>query len=153
MKPFILQRRQLVPVPRDEVFAFFDRPENLAEITPADMGFNVLTPSPIVMRRGAVIDYTVNAFPLVTLHWRTLITEYDPPHHFVDEQIAGPYAFWHHTHRFEVVDGGTAIEDEVRYLLPFGPLGNRFGAPLVRPRLKAIFDHRVRVIEQRFGRL
>ncbi|MCB2212457.1 SRPBCC family protein [bacterium] len=151
MNPFILKREQFVPRPRDEVFAFFDRPENLAEITPKDLGFHILTPTPIEMQRGAVIDYTIRPFPGLRLHWRTLITAYDPPHRFVDEQIKGPYAFWHHTHTFEEVEGGTLIRDEVRYLLPFGTLGNRLGAGLVRNRVEHIFNHRTQVIRKQFG--
>lgn len=151
MQPFVLKREQIAPRPIDEVFAFFNQPENLAEITPRELGFQILTPTPIEMKRGALIDYTISILPGIRLHWRTLISAYDPPHRFVDEQLAGPYAFWHHTHTFEEVEGGTLIRDEVRYMLPFGWLGNQFGSLLVKSRLKAIFDHRMQIIRDKFG--
>lgn len=151
MKPFVLKREQFIPRPIDEVFAFFDKPENLADITPRELDFTLLTPTPILMRRGALIDYLIRPFPFLRLHWRTLITGYDPAHQFVDEQLVGPYTFWHHTHTFEETDGGTIIHDEIRYLLPFGWLGNHFGAPFVHSRLNVIFDYRTRVIREHFG--
>ncbi|MCB2198581.1 SRPBCC family protein [bacterium] len=146
----ILETEQLVPRPIKEVFAFFSKPENLAEITPASMGFRTLTPSPIQMKEGALIDYTIRLGGL-PLHWRTMISDYTPPFRFVDEQLAGPYTFWHHTHTFEEVEGGTMIRDTVRYLLPFGPLGKLVHALFVRRQIESIFTHRQRVIRKQFG--
>ena len=85
MKIYELIVTQHINAPLERVFDFFAKPENLSIITPKKMGFNVLTPSPIKMERGALIDYTIKVmgFPL---RWRTLITSYDPPNKFVDEQ-------------------------------------------------------------------
>lgn len=150
MRVHVFESRQTVTAPLDEVFDFFSRPENLERITPPSLGFEILTPPPIAMREGALIDYalTVKGVPM---HWRTLITCYEPPHRFVDEQLKGPYAFWRHEHRFEAVSEGTRIVDEVRYALPFGPLGGLAHRLFVRRDVQRIFEHRTRVIADRFG--
>lgn len=150
MSPHILESAQLVPRPREEVHAFFARPENLGTITPPWLDFRILTPSPVTMERGAVIDYVIRLGPLPT-RWRTLITRHEPPRLFVDEQLQGPYSFWHHTHTFEEVTGGTLIRDRVLYVLPFGALGVLVEKLLIRRQLRAIFAHRRRVIADRFG--
>ena len=150
MKVYILERTQPVKKPLEEVFAFFERPENLSKITPPSLGFEILTPGPVAMHTGAIIDYTIKPMG-PRLHWRTLITDYDPPHKFVDVQLKGPYKFWHHTHTFEQTDEGTLITDRVRYILPFGILGRLAHALLVKRQLKNIFDFRRRVIENYFS--
>ena len=149
MTPYVLERRQFLPVPPDEAFRFFDRPENLADITPAELGFHILTPSPVAMKEGALIDYTVRVLG-VPVRWTTLITSYDPPRGFIDQQLRGPYSFWHHTHTFRAVEGGTEMTDTVRYVLPFGPLGDLVHSLAVRRQLESIFDHRSRAIAGRF---
>lgn len=137
-------RTQHLPLPPDEAFAFFERPENLASVTPDWLDFQLLTPSPVRMREGALIDYTIRQLGL-RLRWRTLITDYQPPLAFTDEQLLGPYALWHHQHRFEAHKGGTRMIDEVHYALPNAlpqwiadPLDRHF----VQPRLEAIFSYR-----------
>ena len=150
MNVHVLEQTQAVAAPLDEVFAFFARPENLAEITPPSMGFQVLTPSPIAMKEGAVVDYVVKVSGL-PMRWRTLITAYEPPHRFVDEQLMGPYSFWHHTHTFNATAaGGTELQDVIRYALPLGPLGELARALVIRRQLASIFTHRRTVIAQRF---
>ena len=134
----------------EEVFAFFGKPENLAHITPPWLGFRILTPSPVAMRQGALIDYQISLGPFPT-RWRSMITAFEPPHLFVDEQLNGPYSFWHHTHRFEAKGSGTVISDEVRYLLPFGPLGKLVHAVTVRRQLQGVFSHRRGVIADYFN--
>lgn len=145
----ILRTRQQVPADLNTVFKFFARPENLAKITPPWLGFNILTPSPIPMRQGAVVDYLIKLGPLPT-RWRTLITTFEPPHLFVDEQLHGPYSFWHHTHRFTAKDGGTLLTDEVRYVLPFGPLGDLAHTLMIKGKLTQIFTSRHRTIAALF---
>lgn len=145
MKVYTLKRKQKVKRPLKEVFNFFDRPENLSKLTPDALGFKILTPPPIVMKEGALIDYTVKVMG-INIHWRTLISTYDPPDKFVDEQLKGPYSFWHHTHRFKEIPEGTSIEDEVHYALPFGIIGRLVHSLFVKRQLKKIFDYRSRTI-------
>lgn len=150
MSVFTLMRTQYIERPLDEVFPFFENPENLARITPASVGFRILTPLPIVMKAGAVIDYTIKVFG-IRRYWTTLITDYEPPFRFVDVQLKGPYTFWHHTHTFESTQRGTLMQDEVRYVLPFGPVGRLVHGLFVKRQLQKIFDHRADVIAEHFG--
>lgn len=150
MKTYQLMREQFVPAPREEVFGFFSRPENLARLTPRELGFEIMTPGPLAMKAGALIDYTIRLFG-VRVRWTTLITSYEPPGKFVDEQLRGPYSFWHHTHLFREADGGTMITDEVRYAMPFGPLGSLAHALFVRRNLRRIFTFREDAIGEIFG--
>jgi ligand-binding SRPBCC domain-containing protein len=146
-----LHRRQWLPRPLDDVFEFFARPENLADITPPWLGFRMLTPGRVTMRAGLVIDYTVRVLGRPT-PWRSVIAEYDPPHGFRDVQVTGPYRRWDHRHDFRAEDGGTAIEDHVIYALPLGPFGAVLEALFVRRQLAAIFEYRRQRIEALFGR-
>jgi ligand-binding SRPBCC domain-containing protein len=153
MRVYTLQREQWVGRALERVFPFFARPENLALITPPGLGFRLLTPRPVTMEPGRVVDYTIRVLGL-PMRWRTLITCYDPPWCFVDEQITGPYSFWHHTHRFSERDGGTLLRDEVCYALPLwlaGPARDLVHVLHVRPALERIFDYRRQVFSRLFG--
>jgi ligand-binding SRPBCC domain-containing protein len=153
MRCYTLQREQWVASPLQRTFPFFAQPENLALITPPSLDFRLLTPLPVNMEKSRIIDYTIRVMGL-PVRWRTLITTYDPPRCFVDEQISGPYSFWHHTHSFEPRDGGTLLYDEVRYALPMaliGPMRGLVHTLYVRPSLQRIFDYREQVFARLFG--
>lgn len=153
MRVHTLRREQWVAEPLERVFPFFAQPKNLALITPPSLGFRLLTPRPAIMEKGRLIDYTIRVLG-VPVRWRTLITRFDPPRCFVDEQLSGPYSFWHHTHRFEQRNGGTYLVDEVHYALPMmlaGPLGDLLYSLYVRPALVRIFDYRQQVFASLFG--
>ncbi len=146
----VLERTQLVPAPRDQVFAFFADAHNLESITPGFLRFQVVTPRPIRMAVGALIDYRLSLYG-VGFRWRTRIDAWEPGVAFVDVQLAGPYRVWRHTHRFEDAPGGTRVSDRVEYALPLGPLGDVAHALFVRRSLARIFDHRRETIAARFG--
>lgn len=145
-----LERSQHVPRGREEVFAFFSDARNLSLLTPPYLRLEILTPSPITMRAGTRIEYTLRLFGL-PMRWRTRIDAWRPGEAFVDVQEAGPYAFWRHTHRFEPTAEGTRIVDVVEYTLPFGFLGRMTRALLVGRVLEGIFDYRGAMIRERFG--
>jgi ligand-binding SRPBCC domain-containing protein len=149
MAEHILKREITINRPRSEVFEFFSNAANLQRITPPDLGFSIITPQPIEMREGATIEYRIrlNGFPM---NWKTLISKWDSPREFVDEQLLGPYKQWIHTHRFEEVgQNQTLITDEVRYRLPLEPFGD-IAHFFVERQLEYIFDFRETAVAEYF---
>jgi ligand-binding SRPBCC domain-containing protein len=145
-----LERTQVVPRPVEEVFPFFADAANLGELTPPFLGFTILTPSPIDMKPGTLIDYRIKLHG-IPMKWRTRIEELVPNERFVDVQLKGPYKTWRHLHTFRAVPGGTELGDVVDYELPLGPLGGLAHAVMVRRQLATIFDYRATVMRARFG--
>ena len=137
----VLERSQVVPVPRPDVFTFFADPRNLEAITPTFLHFSIFPPVPDFLDVESRIDYRLSLFG-VPFRWRTRIAAWQPGVRFVDVQERGPYALWHHTHTFADVEGGTRVSDRVEYRLPLGPLGEVAHPLLVRQTLERIFDHR-----------
>ena len=148
--PYTLEREQWVPAPLEQVFAFFSDAENLETLTPEWLRFQILTPRPIALAAGALIDYRLR-WHGIPLRWRTEITCWQPPHRFEDVQLKGPYRLWHHTHTFQRVDGGTRIGDAVRYALPFGIFGRAAHALSVRRNVEQIFEYRQQKVRTLFG--
>jgi ligand-binding SRPBCC domain-containing protein len=143
MRAFEIRREIWIPQPVDAVFEFFSRAQNLERITPPWLRFRILTPSPIAMRRGAIIEYALRLHGL-PIRWQTRIEEWDPPVGFVDVQVKGPYLLWRHTHRFVPANNGTTVIDRVEYALPFGIVGGVVHHLQVRRDLERIFDYRER---------
>jgi ligand-binding SRPBCC domain-containing protein len=144
----ILDRSQVLPGTPDDVFAFFADARNLEAITPPLLRFEVVTPQPIELRVGALIQYrlTLHGLPV---RWLTSIQAWEPPYRFVDTQVTGPYALWHHTHTFEDHAEGTLMRDVVRYAIGFGPLGELAHRAFVRRDVEKIFDFRRNALNQR----
>jgi ligand-binding SRPBCC domain-containing protein len=144
---WLLRASQLIPLPRAQLFPFFADARNLAVITPPRMGFRIRTAEPIVMREGTLIDYTVRVAG-IPVRWRTLISRWDPPSEFADEQLRGPYALWRHRHSFTAVTSEeTRLDDEVLFRLPFAPLGD-VALPFVKRELRRIFRYRRAAVER-----
>jgi ligand-binding SRPBCC domain-containing protein len=140
-----LTREQTLPGTPDEVFPFFAEARNLERITPPWLHFHVVTQPP-ELRQGALIEYRLKLHG-VPIRWLTQIEEWAPGERFVDVQLRGPYALWHHTHEFEPAgDGRTLMRDTVRYALPFGPLGSLAHRLFVKRDVERIFMFRSSVV-------
>ncbi len=142
MHIYQLRREQVVPLNLEETFAFFSDARNLERLTPSWLHFEVLTPDPIVLQTGSLIDYRLRLRGM-PLRWQSEITVWEPPYRFVDLQRHGPYRLWQHTHTFEPLGSSTIVRDDVRYAVLGDDLVNRF---LVRPDLEHIFDYRTRAL-------
>ena len=149
MKVYSLHYKQIVNRPLDDVFDFFSNPENLSKITPKKLDFNIMTPSPIKMINGQLIDYTIRLFG-IRIHWRTLITDYNPPNSFIDQQIKGPYLLWHHEHLFKEVEDGVEIVDIIHYTIPLGIIGRFLHWAWIKKDLENIFSYRKNIINEIF---
>lgn len=141
---------QLVGRSVEEVFAFFSDANNLEAITPRQLNFRILTPSPIRLAAGARIDYQLKLYG-IPFKWATLIESWQPPHEFVDVQLRGPYRSWRHTHRFVSEGAGTRIVDDVEYELPLGPLGRLVEVLWARREVAGIFGYRAEIIARQFS--
>ncbi len=135
---YALEMHLRVPVPIDRVFEFFADARNLEKLTPPALRFEVLTPEPILMRQGLLLDYRLrlHGFPF---YWQSEITVWDPPRRFEDSQRRGPYRWWVHEHSFVEDNGGTLMSDKVHYGVPGGALVHSL---FVARELRNIFGYR-----------
>ncbi len=135
----------------ETVWNFFSKPENLNELTPAEMQFEIITPQPLPeMFQGQIIEYIIAPFPFVRFKWTSEITQCEKGILFVDEQKSGPYKYWHHEHRFIIKGSEVHMTDTVKYALPLGFLGRIAHIIFVKKKLANIFTFREEIVQQVF---
>lgn len=147
----VIYRKTEVNRPIDEVFEFFAKAENLNAITPPELNFKIITPLPIAMKQGTLIDYKIKLSG-IPFGWKTEISQWEPPFRFVDTQIKGPYRVWIHEHAFESQGSKTIVKDIVSYLSPgwiFEPVIHQLA---VKKKLEHIFDYRMEKIKSIFNK-
>jgi ligand-binding SRPBCC domain-containing protein len=147
-----LKQSQTLPVDREVLWEFISVPQNLNKITPPDMAFEIIGEPPEKTYTGLLLEYRVKVPLLGWSTWLTEIKYVEEGVSFMDEQRVGPYKLWLHTHKLEDVDGGTRMTDDIRYLVPFGPIGLLANALFVGRTLRRIFDYRRVKMEEIFGK-
>lgn len=143
---YVLRAECVLPRPVDEVFPFFADAYQLEAITPPWLNFRVLTPRPIEMHAGQLIDYQLRLRGL-PIRWKTKISAWEPNNRFIDEALKSPYKFWHHEHLFEPCDDGTRVIDIVHYGVPGGDLIHSL---FVRREVRKIFEYRQQALKEHF---
>ena len=147
-----LKQSQTLPVDRKVLWEFISVPQNLNKITPPDMAFEIIGEPPEKTYAGLLLEYRVKVPLLGWSTWLTEIKYVEEGVSFMDEQRVGPYKLWLHTHKLEDVDGGTRMTDDIRYLVPFGPIGLLANFLFVGRTLRRIFDYRRVKMEELFGK-
>ena len=149
-KMFQYKKIQIIDKPIKEVFSFFENPENLEKITPTNLGFKIKTPKPLVMKEGAIFEYTIR-LGIIRFPWKTLITIYDPPFKFQDVQKFGPYKKWEHTHEFIDLGKKTKVIDIVEYDLHFIMLKLLLNKFYISKNIEKIFTYRAAILNNIFN--
>ena len=151
-KVYSIKTVQKLPISLDKAWEFFISPANLKEITPDELGFNIISKHHgEKMYPGQIIEYKVSPVLHIPIYWMTEITHVEDRKYFVDEQRFGPYAMWHHQHHFKQVDDGVEMTDIVHYKLPFWFLGDIAHFLFVKKQLQGIFDYRFAKTEKLFS--
>jgi ligand-binding SRPBCC domain-containing protein len=86
-------------------------------------------------------------FGLPQLH-ETLITGFDSPCFFQDTMGRGRFATFQHDHHFTPADGGTLLQDELRFSMPFGWAGALVGAAIMVPHIKGLLRRRFALLKR-----
>lgn len=146
-----LHKTQKVPISLQEAWDFLKSPKNLEKMTPKEMGFKIVDGADRETYAGQLITYEVTPLLGIKTKWVSKITQVQHLSHFTDEQLSGPYAFWHHTHFLKEIDGGVIMEDLIYYKVPFGFLGRLVHPIIVKPQLEKIFEFRSKKLVALFG--
>ena len=147
-----LKQTQTLPVDREILWKFISVPQNLNKITPPEMAFEIIGEPPEKTFAGLLLEYRVKVPLLGWSSWLTEIKYVEEGFSFMDEQRVGPYKLWLHTHKLEDTDEGTRMTDDIRYLVPFGPIGLLANALYVGRTLRQIFHYRRVKMEEIFGK-
>lgn len=151
MKIYTLSRKQFIPVSIEKAWSFFSSPYNLEKITPAYMKFKVKSDlKNLEVYEGMKIEYRVSPLLGIPLKWVTIITDVEAPYKFKDIQQEGPFKLWEHTHTFKEVPEGIEMNDEIRYAIPFGFIGELTHSLIVKRQVEGIFKYRFSVLNKIF---
>lgn len=142
---------QRLPVSIDLAWEFFSNPANLNKITPREMNFRITSKRPEgKMYPGMIITYKVSPLMGIPLTWVTEITQVREHEFFIDNQVHGPYKFWHHQHLFREVPEGVEITDILHYAAPFGFFGRILEGMFIKKKVEGIFIYRERILKEMF---
>jgi len=152
MKIYTLRKTQKLPITLDKAWEFLCNPANLSKLTPSEMNMTIISGSDRPMYAGQILQYSVTPLAGIKTKWVSEITQYENKKYFVDLQLYGPYALWHHKHFIHEIEGGVEMEDIIDYKVPFGFLGQLVHPILVKPKLEQIFNYRREQLEELFGK-
>ncbi len=153
MKIYRLEAKLNLPISKEQAWEFLSNPKNLKAITPQYMSFDILSGADRPMFAGQIIQYLVTPILGIKTKWVSEITHAVKGEYFVDEQLYGPYALWHHKHFIKEIPGGVEMEDIIDYKVPLGILGQLVHPFLVQPKLNEIFEYRRKKLIELFGEI
>jgi ligand-binding SRPBCC domain-containing protein len=153
MKIYRIESKQNLSISKEKAWEFLSNPKNLKTITPEYMSFDILSGAERPMFAGQIIQYIVTPIFGIKTKWVSEITHVEKGEYFVDIQLFGPYALWHHKHFIKEIPGGVEMEDVIDYKVPMGILGQLVHPFLVKPKLNEIFEYRRKKLIELFGEI
>ncbi len=126
----------------DRVYAFHENPHNIHEISPGWQRVQVIHAGQEA-RAGESFQIKIRFFDILPMDWQGVWREASRPSLLGDEMLSGPFASWHHEHRFESLGPArTKMTDRVEYQFFGGLIGKLFGETLGRLQFHLMFADR-----------
>lgn len=129
-----------IACPAAEAFAWHERAGALARLTPPWERVRLVEQTGGI-RDGGTVVLASKIGPWWS-RWQVEHFDYRAGEQFCDRQVAGPFAFWEHVHRFTPAGPeACTLTDDICFALPGGVVGNcAHGA--VHTRLERMFAYR-----------
>ncbi len=140
-RAFFFTHSSFIPAPLEKVWALYADVNTINKISPpfARVNFERVD---LPLRAGSEIVFVAKYPP--RLRWHAKIEAFVPNSHFVDVQVAGPFAEWRHEHIFKAHGDKTEMIDQVAFRLKGGSLWNSLVAPVAKLLLYCYFRYRHR---------
>jgi ligand-binding SRPBCC domain-containing protein len=136
-------------VPAADIFRWHEQSGALAALTPAVLVR--IEEQEGGIRDGGRVTVSIGLGP-ARLRWSIRHYGYIDGRRFCDEQVAGPFAVWRHTHLFESLGPSQALyEDRIEFAVARRHALNHLAAAMFRPLLRIAFAHRHRVVRAAVG--
>ncbi len=129
-----------VAAPATKLWAFHERPDAFALLTPPWENVEIVQP-PTSLQVGTRVIIRQHLGPLsVTLTAEHV--EYEPGRMFADRMSGGPVKSWLHRHIVEPTKTGSRLTDDIEYELRGGALGQAVAGRYAERRLERMFAYR-----------
>jgi ligand-binding SRPBCC domain-containing protein len=135
-----LRFEKSIPVPRTVLAAFHEDPANLAVLHHGWSRFRLLCHEGTRVGCRTWFEITVAGILPVALGFEH--THYEPPGHYSEKLIHGPFREFIHTHQFEEKQGGVVVCDVLEISLPWYYGGEALTRVLLAPLFEDIFHRR-----------
>lgn len=127
-----------------DVFAFFDRPSNIQQVTPRALAVS-LESHPDDLRLGRIFAYRLKRWP-VDLAWDVVVSEYSPPKGFTNVKARGFFPKWAHRHAIVPAEDGTELRVSLEYEVPPGIYNSLTNNYVIREAMTELVREQTRAI-------
>jgi ligand-binding SRPBCC domain-containing protein len=140
----VIERREILPHPIQNVFAFLDRPSNLKRALPPTLAVS-LEKHPGDLRPGSLFHYRLKRWPL-DLRWAVVVSEYHPPERFTHVKALGYFPHWALRHELIPRDAGSELVMRLSYEVPNGLYAAMANAYLIREAMEELVSAQIAAV-------
>lgn len=155
----VIEFRSLLDCSAEQAFRWHWRPGTINRLIPPWEAVEVVKPA-CGPENGATAALQIALGPF-KLGWLAKHCETVLGSQFADVQESGPFAFWHHLHKFEPISADQcALIDRIEYELPAYLISEPIIGGIVQTKLRRMFEYRhdvtasdIRLMKQNGGRV
>jgi ligand-binding SRPBCC domain-containing protein len=140
----VIERREHIPRPVPDVFAFLDRPSNLKRVFPSSLAVS-LEEHPNDVRPGTIFRYRLRRWPL-DFSWVVVVSDYRPPAGFTNVKAQGYFPRWVLEHELVPEGAGSELVMRLSYEVPPGIYAAVTNSYVVRHAMEELVSEQIRAV-------